>query len=456
MATTKLWSVTGNIKRVIEYVANTKKTTYNKNQDLENELHYIENDFKTEEKKLVSCINCSPETALEDMIRTKKKFMKEDKVVALHAYQSFNAGEVTPEEANRIGLELAKEMWGDKFEIVVATHINTGHIHNHIVVNSVSFVDGSKAKNNHAELSKLRHISDEICYENGLDVLKESEYYNNVYKSDVLQSNYESKAKYDIDECIKISKTYKEFLQNLKSRGYFVEQRTRDSLSICDSNHKRNIRIARSFGKDYTIDKIQERIYYKIENDNRLTKVNKKYYKRVFIGQKIDKKLLRMSPLYRRYIHYKFAIGQYPREFYFKEITPQMLKDKNDFKALCKQIDFISKHKIQSYKEICEKFIDRNEELTTLRAKKNALVTKLKRTNDENKKEEILKEKQDTLNQIENLQKEVVMYKKIIYRHERLKEEMKQRTIGIREERIKDEIELDQQKKNENYNKNIR
>mgnify|MGYP002514557258 CR=1 FL=1 len=74
----------------------------------------------------------------KEMMKIKKKFVKTDGVLAWHAYQSFKEGEVTPDEAHKIGLELAKEMWGDRFEVIVSTHLNTNHYHNHFVINSVS------------------------------------------------------------------------------------------------------------------------------------------------------------------------------------------------------------------------------------------------------------------------------------------------------------------------------
>ena len=83
-------------------------------------------------------------STLEDMINTKKRFNKTDGILAYHAYQSFKENEVTPELAHEIGIKLAEEMWGDKFEVVVSTHLNTNHIHNHFVINSVSFIDGKK------------------------------------------------------------------------------------------------------------------------------------------------------------------------------------------------------------------------------------------------------------------------------------------------------------------------
>ena len=117
------------------------------------------------------------------MIKTKKKFnkykySKRNKIMAFHGYQSFEEGEVTPEVAHEIGVKLAEEMWGDRFEVVVSTHLNTKHIHNHFVLNSVSFVDGKKYYSNYETTALLRRTSDDLCDEYGLKVLKKGQYKN--------------------------------------------------------------------------------------------------------------------------------------------------------------------------------------------------------------------------------------------------------------------------------------
>ena len=119
---------------------------------------------------------------------TKKYYNKEDKILAFHAYQSFKEGEVTAELAHKIGVQLANEMWGDRFQVIVTTHLNTHCIHNHFVINSVSFKDGLKYYDNHTNYSIMRHLSDEICKEYGLSVLEEKSTkkklnYENFYKN---------------------------------------------------------------------------------------------------------------------------------------------------------------------------------------------------------------------------------------------------------------------------------
>ena len=143
MATIGLWKVESRLDKVIKYVSNEEKTI---NEDFIKDLHrvidYTIDDYKTEEQYFVSGINCGVETAYQEMCGTKKEFSKTGGILAFHGFQSFKEGEVTPELAHEIGVKLAEELWGDRFEVIVSTHVNTNHIHNHFVINSVSFRDG--------------------------------------------------------------------------------------------------------------------------------------------------------------------------------------------------------------------------------------------------------------------------------------------------------------------------
>ena len=121
MATTGFWPVKGRLKDVIDYAENPDKTTDQKylDDDLYRALSYTQNDEKTDKKMYVSTINCPKHDPYGAMIATKKQFGKMTGNVAYHGYQSFKPGEVTPEEAHKIGMETAKQMWGEDYQIVV-------------------------------------------------------------------------------------------------------------------------------------------------------------------------------------------------------------------------------------------------------------------------------------------------------------------------------------------------
>ena len=179
MATTGFWPVKDRLKEVIDYAKNPNKTIDKKyvDSDLYAALRYVSNDKKTDERMYVSGVNCNAKRAYERMTATKKRFGKTGGNVAYHGYQSFQAGEATPEEAHKIGLETARRMWGNEYEVVVTTHLNTDNVHNHFVVNSVSFQTGRKFENHISDHYRLREISDAVCLEHVKSILRDAEFY---------------------------------------------------------------------------------------------------------------------------------------------------------------------------------------------------------------------------------------------------------------------------------------
>ena len=139
MAVTKIWKITNNLGKVINYSENGKKTRIN---SLDETLNYAMNKDKTEEQYFVTGINCNARIAYDEMNLVKLKYNKTDGILGFHAYQSFEETNLSPKIAHEIGIKLAEQLWGDRFQVVVTTHLNTGHLHNHFVINSVSFKDG--------------------------------------------------------------------------------------------------------------------------------------------------------------------------------------------------------------------------------------------------------------------------------------------------------------------------
>ena len=158
MAVTKIWTIKDSLQRVLDYAANPDKTEYDA---LAQTLHYAENDAKTklnESAQLVTGIHCRANHAWEDMRAVQERFGKTDGVVALHAYQSFREGEVTPEQCHEIGVALARKVWGRRFQVLVATHMNTDNLHNHFVINSVSYLDQEPSYGGRDYLEKQNYI----------------------------------------------------------------------------------------------------------------------------------------------------------------------------------------------------------------------------------------------------------------------------------------------------------
>src|SRR5574344_1189730 len=167
MAVTKLWAIHGRLKDVIDYAMNPEKTTKSKSkysdadyQALKDVLAYAKDEEKTEKEFFCEGINCNASTAREQFVTVKSSFGKENGVQAYHGYLSFKEQDITPELAQRIGMEFAQRVWGKRFQVVVTTHLNTQHLHCHFVINSVSFVDGQKLRDNYKRWYYFRHIAD--------------------------------------------------------------------------------------------------------------------------------------------------------------------------------------------------------------------------------------------------------------------------------------------------------
>ena len=260
MATTGFWPVRGNLKKVLDYADNPDKTTDRKylDNDLYDALRYTENDDKTDERKYVSGVNCTAANAYHEMLLVKKEYGERGKVIAYHGYQSFKADELTPEQCHVIGIETAKRMWGKDYQVLVTTHLNTDNLHNHFVVNSVSFRDGKKFRNSIEQHYDLREISDAICKEHGLSVLENAAFSREQSKGAYWreqrgQPTHRTQLKQDVEYCLKYSTDWQTFIQQLEAKGYTFDY-TR--FSVKAENWKRGIRLNRL---GYSDDAIYER-----------------------------------------------------------------------------------------------------------------------------------------------------------------------------------------------------
>ena len=180
MAVSKLWVVNSRLGQVIDYAANPEKTsadiyTDEQYQALADVLSYAKDEEKTEREYFVEGINCNPTTARDQFVSVKQAYGKEDGIQAYHGYLSFKEQNITPEFAQKIGMEFANEVWGKRFQVVVTTHLNTKHLHCHYVINSVSFKDGKRCQD--TSWFKFYKEADRICEKYGISTIKEPERY---------------------------------------------------------------------------------------------------------------------------------------------------------------------------------------------------------------------------------------------------------------------------------------
>ena len=212
------------LDRSIEYVKDKEKTTQ-KADSLEAAIDYAMNRTKTEQAVFEDTIGCTNENAYADMVATKKRFHKMGGVEGYHLVQSFAEGEVTPELAHLIGQELADRLLKGQYEVVITTHLNTRHYHNHIVWNSVSMADGRKYHSNaKSYYTEIRKISDELCRKYGLSIIesdqKKSIPYVQWKAEQEGKPTWRSAIRLDIRESVQESYSWSQFLKEMEKRGY--------------------------------------------------------------------------------------------------------------------------------------------------------------------------------------------------------------------------------------------
>jgi len=284
MATTSIWRVKGWLGKVVVYVENPDKTTNPKfytdedmteqdGQELSDVIRYAVNSRKTQKAdnedcavvhRFVSGINCSPATARDEMLAVKKRFGKEDGTVAYHGYQSFAPGEATPELAHEIGVKLATRLWGDRYQVIVATHLDKeNHLHNHFVLNTVSFADGIKYHRTRKDYHEMQAVSDALCREYGLSVIEHPQQgrgkqYGEWRAEQEQRPTWRGLIRADIDEAIRQAMTERQFFDALRKKGYTVK--IGKDISVRPPGKERFVRLMRNFGEDYSLDNIRRRI----------------------------------------------------------------------------------------------------------------------------------------------------------------------------------------------------
>lgn len=240
-------------------------------------IDYILNPDKTDDELYVSSFACSPDTADIEFNYTRKQSNTRGIYLARHLIQSFAPSETTPEQAHEIGLKLAEEVLGGKYEFVISTHLDKGNIHNHIIFNSVSFVDYKKYHSNKYTYRNIQRTSDRICKEYGLSVIvpnTDNRSKNTKYENK--PTSWRAKLKTEIDKIIPKSKDFEDFLHLMELQGYEIKQG--QYISVRAKGQERFIRLkSETLGERYSVEGITKRIAAKtrkrkpIIRDNRIS-----------------------------------------------------------------------------------------------------------------------------------------------------------------------------------------
>lgn len=437
MATTKIWKVQKRLDHVINYATNEEKTKNNYSEygmdefeSIRQVMTYVTNPEKTEKQFFTTGINCEVKDSVKQMQLVKMIYGKENGILAFHAYQSFNEGEVTPEIAHEIGVKLANEMWGDSFQVVVSTHLNTEHLHNHFVINSVSFKDGKKYYSNLTNTAWLRKTSDEICEEYGLSVLTEKTCksginFENFYKKSMRDSDYYKFAKEDIDYAIKHSYTLKQFQQMLVSMGYNYYYRA-DKLSVRREPYKRNIRVERAFGEEYSLENIKRRIF---ENDYIKSEKILPYMvikNRHFTTRNKVKKKYRPKGIVALYYYYRYLLKLYTKKNIQYKLTPEMRAEVKKMDEYSERIRFLCKYKIETMSDVDNVKEQKQEELQKILNIRNRLYYKRQKLDSGIEKDRVTKEIIDVTATLTRVRKEIRLCGEFYDDVPKMKEQLKE------------------------------
>ena len=419
MAITKIWSVKSRLDTSLKYIANPDKTTLQPDiEAVEGVIKYIKNNDKTEQCKYVKAYNCTIDKAFSEMMETQEFFGKagrKNSVLAYHLVQSFKDFETTPEIAHKCGLELAARLFADKYEVVVATHLDHKHLHNHIIINAVSYLDGYKYRNNFKDyFIDIRGISDQICRENCLSVIDKPQrrgmHYGEWLALKQGRPTIRGSIRRDIDEIIKCSYTMEQFWQNLKKRGFVVHRKGPNIkyTSIIAPNAKRPMRLD-NLGEGYSEAAILERI---IATRNDIitaapSEMPKKQYK--FRGSLKNVKGKKLKGFMALYFHYLYLFKKIQRKQTPQRVSFFMREEMIKFDRYQKQFKFLFSHDIETGEQLQKYQQSKEDEIDILITQRKKLYDE---RNDENCDE--VKEKAKAINtELNELRKEIRMCKAI-------------------------------------------
>ena len=398
MATTSIWRVKGWLGKVVIYAENPEKTanpkfyadrelTEHDGQQLTDVIRYAVNSEKTQEKgnedgtplhRFVSGINCSPSTARDEMLAVKKRFGKESGTVAYHGYQSFAPGEATPEMAHEIGMKLAARLWGDRYQVIVATHLDKeNHLHNHFVLNTVSFVDGIKYHRTKKDYHDMQTVSDELCREYRLSVIENPQYgkakqYGEWRAEQEQRPTWRGLIRTDIDEAIRQAMTERQFFDALRKKGYAVK--VGKDISVRPPGKERFVRLMRNFGEDYSLDNIRRRIVSQSRPERKKPEQKPEILRVRMIGNlKTARKLTGFRALY---VHYCYLLGIFPKnrpQQSRKRLHFLLREDLLKLDAITAETRLLIGHRIDTAEQLFSYRDEVSEKITVLTEKRKQL-----------------------------------------------------------------------------------
>lgn len=430
MATTKIWPVKNHLKRVLNYTSNPEKTDILDDVDfqfngLSQSIHYTTQDMKTEKQLYVTGINTNLSTAFEDMVLTKKTYCKEDGILAFHGYQSFKPNEVDAETAHQIGIELANILWGDRFEVLVSTHVDKHHYHNHFVINSVSFRDGKRYYDNKATYKRMREISDMLCEKYQLSVIEDKSHQSHHYAEwKAEKENRPTKRSLvveDVEYAISMSTTKKQFLKTLKNMGYLIREGKHISLKPQGGEKAFRLHKLTKDGR-YDMSIIEQRLYERryAQFESPTHTAAKKYYYKGDLSK--ARKLTGFKALY---VHYMFLLGVIPNQRSAPKVHYYLKQDLLKMDQITEEVTFLSKKNINTLEELEVNLEETHSRKRSLENERKCVYGKIKRCRNVESKALLQQDVETMTEQIKSLRKEVMLYERIKKRSEDMKAKLK-------------------------------
>ncbi|OIA99347.1 relaxase [Paenibacillus sp. LC231] len=370
MATTAIWDVSDRLKRVLNYAVNPDKTDQGRTEadGLRQTLAYTGSNAKTERQLYVRGINCDPITAHEQMQRTKRQFQKTGGIVAFHGYQSFAPGETTPEQAHAIGVKLAQALWGERFEVVVATHLDKDHLHNHFVLNSVSFIDGKRYYDNKASYARMRQTSDRLCREHALSVIEhpdrgKAKQYGEWRADQESKPTWRGVIREDMDAAIAEARTMSQFYAHLQAKGYEIKAHVKH-LAVRPPGKTRFVRL-RTLGEAYMEDAIKQRILSSTLSEKKAAMPLPRRKRAVLIRGKRSAKHRKLSGLQALYVRYLYALGILPRYRSSPRRASFLLReDLRHLSQIIEQTKLLCRHQLSSRAQLVSYYEARQVEMS--------------------------------------------------------------------------------------------
>lgn len=414
MGYTKIWTISTRLDHSLDYITNPDKTKYKLDiEAVEGPEKYITNKDKTESALYIDAFNCSKQNAVKQMIDTqykKGKSQRVDGILAFHIVQSFKEFETTPEVAHQCGVELVERLFADRFQVVLATHVDKDHLHNHIILNAVSFKDGYKYRNQFKDYyGGIRSVSDQICREHCLYVIEHPRHKGMSYVEWMKENEGQSIRQYvreELDSIIQSSYTMQDFWKKLEQRGYQITRRGSQYkyTSFIPAMGTKRIRLDK-LGKYYTEEAINERIIanrngIKIASPSELS--NKGFDYGNTYKNANPTKLKGFTALY---YHYMYLFGVIKKKQTPQRVSFYMRDELIKFDRYKKQFEFMYKNEIETGTQLSEYRKSKEDKINDLIEQRKKLYA----SKNEDNEQEIKSKAQAINDELRALRKEIKM-----------------------------------------------